>query len=119
METIVFYKGTALSPEVSIKDNGSVYITGNSKLKEPQLFYGPIIRQLSQMNVKNIDINFAFGDTNKENTSQIMNLLESVKANPWIESLKVLWVAAEEEMLEVGNEKINEILGKPFEYLAR
>ena len=120
METLVFFKGTDLSPEVSIKDNGSVYITGNSIMEDPHSFYQPISKLFSKMHVKYFDFNISLDEVNTESTGQLLALLESAKTNPHIDSLRVLWISDEnEDNNDDQNKNFEEILGKPNEFLAR
>jgi hypothetical protein len=91
MKIITSIKGTAFTPEIVLKSDGTISISGNSKMDDPSSFYKPILNWVWLYKTNCLVFDLKLVEINSESTRQILEMFELAKANPWVDSLNVFW----------------------------
>ncbi len=107
---------TSILPAVSFKTTGDVKMEGRALPENAYVFFQPLIKWASEINVKEVNIEFNVDYFNTSVSKQLLDLFRSFENNHQIEKINITWMYedGDEEMLESG--EIYEEMLKRFNF---
>ena len=101
-----------VTPFVSFKENGELYIEGRSLSEDPKKFYLRLFGWVNRLNVKKIDLISKIEYMNTASTKMFFNLLQAIENNKSIEAVNIEW---HYEMDDIDMEEIGEMIEDKLE----
>ena len=103
MQDIYIEKTTSM-PAVSFKNTGEIKLEGRALPENASVFFDPLKKWASEVDVKEINIEFNLDYFNTSVSKQLMDLFRNFENNHNIETINITWMYedGDEEMLESG-----------------
>ena len=103
MQDIYIEKTTSM-PAVSFKNTGEIKLEGRALPENASVFFDPLKKWASEIDVKEINIEFNLDYFNTSVSKQLMDLFRNFENNHHIETINITWMYedGDEEMLESG-----------------
>ena len=103
MQDIYIEKTTSM-PAVSFKNTGEIKLEGRALPENASVFFDPLKKWASEIDVKEINIEFNLDYFNTSVSKQLMDLFRNFENNHNIETINITWMYedGDEEMLESG-----------------
>ena len=91
-------------PAVSFKNTGEIKLEGRALPENASVFFDPLKKWASEIDVKEINIEFNLDYFNTSVSKQLMDLFRNFENNHNIETINITWMYedGDEEMLESG-----------------
>jgi len=112
----IYIERTAALPEVSFKTTGEIKMEGRALPENASVFFEPLKKWASEVDVKEINIEFNLDYFNTSVSKQLLDLFRNFENNHNVETINILWMYedGDEEMLESG--EVYEELLKRFHF---
>lgn len=111
--------GTNATPEVVFATDGKLLIKGRSLPENVELFYGPLEKWMSELEVETVlfDINLEY--FNSASSKKILNLLKVLDANMKVGIIEIVWHYEEgdDDCLESGQIFEEMLIRSSFKYV--
>lgn len=100
----IYIEKTTSMPAVSFKNTGEIKLEGRALPENASVFFDPLKKWASEIDVKEINIEFNLDYFNTSVSKQLMDLFRNFENNHNIETINITWMYedGDEEMLESG-----------------
>ena len=100
----IYIERTPAMPAISFKTSGEIKIEGRALPENAYAFFQPLIQWASEIDVKEINIEFNLDYFNTSVSKQLLDLFKSFENNHRIEKINITWMYedGDDEMLESG-----------------
>jgi hypothetical protein len=100
----IFIERTTSMPAVSFKTTGEIKLEGRALPENAAAFFQPLKDWASEVDVKEIEIEFNLDYFNTSVSKQLLDLFRNFENNHRIEKISITWMYedGDEEMLESG-----------------
>ena len=100
----IYIEKTTSMPAVSFKTTGEIKLEGRALPENASVFFDPLKQWASDIDVKEINIEFNLDYFNTSVSKQLMDLFRNFENNHHIKTINITWMYedGDEEMLESG-----------------
>ena len=100
----IYIEKTTSMPAVSFKTTGEIKLEGRALPENASAFFEPLKQWASDIDVKEINIEFNLDYFNTSVSKQLMDLFRNFENNHQIKTINITWMYedGDEEMLESG-----------------